>query len=63
MTIAFGKELYNSNKILTYLKRMDTKVKQGLDPSKGRIPNVILASMQMLVPIFTQIMLIIDIIQ
>ena len=41
---------------------MDTRVVGRRDPIKGRFPSIILASMQMLVPIFTQVALIIDII-
>jgi hypothetical protein len=57
MTLQYSKELYNSTKLLTLVKRMQAK------KHRARFINIILASMQMLVPMATQFSQMIHIIQ
>jgi hypothetical protein len=47
MTLQYSKELYSSTKLLTLVKRMQAK------KDRARFINIILASMQMLVPMAT----------
>ena len=55
ITMEFSKEIYSATKILTYLKRTRSH--------RSKIINVLLASMQLLVPIVTMISYMINVIQ
>ena len=57
MTMEYGKELYTAGKIFTFLKRMKT------GKNNGRIVNIMLASMQLIVPMVTVFAQMINIIQ
>ena len=55
ITMEFSKEIYSATKILTYLKRTKS--------NRSKIINVLLASMQLFVPIVTMISYMINVIQ